>query len=158
MPPLPYNDAMPGHEPHLFIYYNRLPHWRLDGQAYFVTWRLRKDVRTLQDAEREVVAQALKHFHRQRYHLMAYVVMDDHAHSVLQPATGEELSRITLSLKSFTARTINRLRSRQGPLWQKDSFDRIIREEVNCRRRCSTFSTTRSSDGLKWLSIAGRSG
>jgi REP element-mobilizing transposase RayT len=126
---------MPEREPHLRIHYNRLPHWRLDGQTYFVTWRLRKDLPGLQDAERGIVAEALKRFHRQRYRLMAYVVMDDHVHAVLQPAVGEELSRIALSLKSFTARTINHLRARQGPLWQKDSFDRIIRDEDELKEK-----------------------
>ncbi len=39
------------------------------------------------------------------------------------------LSAILHSLKSYTAKKINALMNRKGPLWIEESFDRIMRSE-----------------------------
>lgn len=106
-----------------------MPHWRLAGSAYFITWRLRPGLPALAPDERDIVAASLEHYHSIRYRLYGYVVMDDHVHCVVSLSAGIELSQLTQTWKSYTARTINKRRGREGSLWQKDSFDRIIRDE-----------------------------
>jgi len=54
----------------LEIYRRRLPHWRADNAVYFVTWRLRLGSMPLEPAERTIVAEAIEHFHEQRYRLL----------------------------------------------------------------------------------------
>lgn len=53
-----------------------------------------------------------RHFKDQRYRLSVYVVMDDHVHVVPQTPPGHDLSRVLLSLKTWTATRINKLRGK----------------------------------------------
>lgn len=83
-----------------------------------------------------IVANALRFFDDQRYHLDAFVVMPNHVHVLVQPLTGFHLSEIVHSWKSYTARQINKLFGRSGTVWMQESFDRIIRDWdafVRCR-------------------------
>ena len=52
-------------------YTRHLPHWRLKGAAYFVTWRLAKGHPDLTVEEREIVWNALRFFDGVRYVLAA---------------------------------------------------------------------------------------
>jgi len=108
----------------------RLPHWQVDEPVpYLVTWRLRAGQPVLEDEEREVVAAALRHFDGQRYELLAWVVMDDHVHVILVLAEGRLLSEVLHTWKSFTAHRLSRLGGRPVPVWQDESFDRVIRSD-----------------------------
>ncbi len=62
-----------------------------------------------------------------RYSLREWVVMPNHVHVVVTPLDGHSLSTILHSWKSFTATAINRHLGRSGALWQKESFDHIVR-------------------------------
>ena len=62
--------------------------------------------------------------------------MPDHVH-VIGPtldfasmAAPSICPSIIHSVKSFTARTINAQRGVQGPFWQDERYDRIIRDEA----------------------------
>ena len=92
----------------LQIYRRNLPHWRLDGAVYFVTWRLYPGRDVLCEDERTKIVETLRHFENARYQLFAYVVMDDHVHVVLQPAQEYALEQIVHSWKSFSARRLQR--------------------------------------------------
>ena len=110
----------------LKVYRRKLPHWRLRGSMYFVTWRLRCDQGVLAPEEREVVFAALRHFDGERYELPAYVVMDDHVHVLVRPLGDVRLERIVHSWKSYTSHV---LRPGSRGLWQQEYFDRIVRDE-----------------------------
>ncbi|MGQ0591687.1 MAG: REP-associated tyrosine transposase, partial [Gammaproteobacteria bacterium] len=117
----------------LFITRRNLPHWQMGGSTYFVTFRT-KGVE-LPAPARKMVLDACRHFAGQRYTLWSAVVMPDHVHLLLQPsevAPGSwwSLSRILHSIKSFTANQINQLLQRTGPVWQDETFDRIVRDEA----------------------------
>jgi len=108
------------------VYRRRLPHWRLDGGLYFVTWRLARGAAELMGVERDAVASALHHFNRQRYALLAYVIMNDHLHVLVQPADGFALQDIVKSWKAYSARRL-RHAGRAAPVWQQEYFDRVMR-------------------------------
>jgi putative transposase len=115
----------------LSIWRRNLPHWRLSGSTYFVTFRLKKGA--MFEDERKIVLDAIRHFHRIRYWVTAAVVMPDHAHLILKSLAGESgynfsLSKILQGIKGFSARAINQFRSTKGALWQDESFDRIVRD------------------------------
>lgn len=81
----------------------------------------RKDVRA-------VVCSALRHFADVRYTLDAWIVMPTHVHAVLTPLADYELSSILHTWKSFTSHAVRRILPEwSGPLWQKESFDHIVR-------------------------------
>jgi leucyl-tRNA synthetase/REP element-mobilizing transposase RayT len=108
---------------------HRLPHWRLSGSTYFVTWRVAKGQPLLNPTARKIVHEALQHFNRERYDLIASVVMDDHIHVIVRPFDGFDLGKIMHSWRSFTANRLQRECSYLGGVWQDDYFDRIIRSE-----------------------------
>ncbi len=110
-------------------YRRRLPHWRLEGATYFVTWRLIAGLQDLTPDERTLVANAIRFFDTQRYGVFSYVVMNDHVHVIVRPYAEHLLENITHSWKSFTANRMQRIKGRARSIWQDESFDRIIRDE-----------------------------
>ncbi len=121
--------AIPAAKDDFSQYRHRLPHWRLSNSTYFVTWRLNKKHQTLSPAARDLVASAIHHFDTQRYHLFAYVVMDDHVHVLMQPMPGHYLEDVVHSWKSFTAHTAQKELGYVGSLWQDEYLDRIMRDD-----------------------------
>ena len=113
----------------LVKYRRRMPHWRLIGSVYFVTWRLSPSQAKLNDEERRVTKSAIKHFDGSRYELYAYVVIDDHLHVLVKPSGTYSVQKIVHSWKSFTAHAFRRGGGRKVPIWQEEYFDRIIRDE-----------------------------
>ncbi len=164
----------------------KLPHWEVEGGAYFVTFRLadslpqsvlesiefeRQDIfKTAQQQRRELttaelkrldqlfseridqyldsgsgachlgrpeiadlVAGALRHFDGERYWLEAWCVMPNHVHVVFKTFPGQFLNRILHSWKSFTATQANRILGLTGAFWQREYYDRLVRnaEERN---------------------------
>ncbi|MBI4322291.1 MAG: DUF1156 domain-containing protein [Chloroflexi bacterium] len=77
----------------------------------------------------DTVEGALLHFHGERYHLHAWVIMPNHVHALVTPLHGNSLSSILHSWKSYTAKEANRLLQREGVFWQEEYFDRAIRNE-----------------------------
>jgi REP element-mobilizing transposase RayT len=93
---------------------NRMPQWRLDGGIYFVTWRLADHSDRLSPAERCIVADEIKRHKDIRYRLSIFVVMDDHAHVLLQTLPGHDLSKTLQGWKGGTSRIINGQRGTRG--------------------------------------------
>ncbi len=84
-----------------------------------------------------VVGDALKFFENQRSIQHVWVVMPNHVHSLFTLLRGWKLDQMMHSWKSFTASKINALLGRRGTLWQRDYFDRLIRDAdhfENCVR------------------------
>ena len=71
--------------------------------------------------------------HLNFYHLLAFCVMPNHVHVVIEPLV--PVAKITKSVKGFTSRGINRILKRTGErLWQDESFDRWIRDAAERNR------------------------
>lgn len=81
-----------------------------------------------------VIENALFHFDGRRYRLHSWVVMPNHIHVLLTPATGYGVPGIVHSLKSFTAKEANHLLERKGGFWQVDYYDRYVRNEEHYYR------------------------
>ena len=85
---------------------------------------------------------ACRHWDGNRIELFAVVVMPDHVHLLLQPRPIEEddhhlypkgffdLGEVVHSIKSYSAHEINKLCGAQGEVWQRDRFDRIVRDDA----------------------------
>jgi putative transposase len=81
-----------------------------------------------------LVVSALLHFDARRYGLGEYVVMANHVHLMVTPMSGYPLTMILRSWKSYSARRINELLGREGQVWQKESFDHLVRDAPSLRR------------------------
>jgi valyl-tRNA synthetase len=76
-----------------------------------------------------MVQETLKHFHGDRYELIAWAIMPNHVHVVLRPLGTHQLPDILHSWKSFTAKEANKLLHRQGSFWQDEYYDHLVRDE-----------------------------
>ena len=80
---------------------------------------------------RKIVEDALLFFNGERYDLVAFVVMPNHVHILMKLKEGNELIEIMRSIKSYTAKKINENENRTGPVWQSESYDRLIRDPAH---------------------------
>ncbi len=78
---------------------------------------------------------ALRLFDGKRYDLLAWCVMPNHAHVVLKTHPGETLEKILHSWKSFTSHEIHKLRGTSGTIWQKESYDHLVRDGEDLRNQ-----------------------
>ena len=76
-----------------------------------------------------LVEQAFFYFDGQRYRLIAWVVMPNHVHVLIEQFEGQPLDKIIHSWKSYTATEANDYLRRQGKFWYPDYYDRYIRDE-----------------------------
>jgi putative transposase len=85
----------------------------------------------------QIVAATLRHFEGERVVMISFVVMPNHVHALFVQNPEWPLEKLLQSWKRFTTREINKLLGRTGNLWQRDYFDRLVRDEkhfVNCVR------------------------
>jgi putative DNA methylase len=115
------------------VYRRILPHFRLEGATYFVTWRLARDRSDLNPAERDAVARSLRRMDGELYELHAFVVMNDHVHAVVTPNSAVPLEKLVQAWKSSTAHRLRKASS--GRVWQSEYQDRIIRNEHEMRQK-----------------------
>jgi REP element-mobilizing transposase RayT len=80
------------------------------------------------DRAASIVRETLKHFAGQRYALAAWCVMPNHVHVIVAPWIGHPLDKILHSWKSFAAHEVNKAVGRNGPLWERESFDHLVRD------------------------------
>jgi len=80
-----------------------------------------------------VVEENWLHFDGQHYRLLAWVVMPNHVH-VLVEIWQTPQAQLVKDWKGFSARRINRVLNRRGKLWQDDYWDRYVRDEAHYRK------------------------
>jgi putative transposase len=61
--------------------------------------------------------------------LMAWVLMPDHAHWLLQLGERDTLARVIGRMKACSAREVNRATARSGSLWERAYHDHAVRKE-----------------------------
>lgn len=86
----------------------------------------------------QLVCDTLHYWNSKRYTLVCYCIMPNHVHMVIDVLNfipveylkkqTYELSRIMESIKRYTARRSNTMLHRSGRFWQKESYDRVVRD------------------------------
>jgi len=74
-----------------------------------------------------IVQNALIHFNEIRYTISAWCIMPNHVHVVVTPLLHYSIPAIMHSWKSFTSNHINKILGLDGPFWERESFDHLIR-------------------------------
>jgi REP element-mobilizing transposase RayT len=115
-----------------YRYGRRLPYLQKADADLFVTfctarWQLPGEARDL------VLEHCLRE-HAKRIHLHAAVIMPDHVHLLLRPLRDKDgwpfpLVDILQCMKSATAHRMNKLLHRDGPVWEEESFDHVLRSD-----------------------------
>jgi REP-associated tyrosine transposase len=111
----------------------------------------------------EIVSEALRYLDGQRLARISDVVMPNHVHALFVQNANWPLEKLLRSWKSFSSRKINSLLDRDGGLWQRDYFDRLVRDEkhfANCVRyirRNPSRANLRSGEFILYESELARS-
>jgi REP element-mobilizing transposase RayT len=77
------------------------------------------------------VVSALQFFEGTRYALLAWCVMPNHVHVVMRVVGDMALEKIIHSWKSYTANQANKILGLSGTFWQREYYDRIVRDEAD---------------------------
>ncbi len=96
----------------------------------------------------EIVQGALLCFDESRYRLLAWCIMPNHVHVLIEPIAGSSLAEIVHSRKSYTANQANKLLDRQGPFWQRKYYDRFVRDEKHLQAVISYIENNPAQAGL----------
>lgn len=80
-------------------------------------------------ATRKILEDALLHYDGNRYSLHGYVIMPNHVHVLAHGFDEEDLLKLINSVRKYSAARINASSGRKGRLWNKEIFDRLIRNE-----------------------------
>ncbi|MFH1748457.1 MAG: class I tRNA ligase family protein [Planctomycetota bacterium] len=128
-----------------------LPHWEAGGATYFLTFRPRAG--DLAERERDLVLAACRHWDGQRILVHAVAVMPDHVHLLITPLEKQtgvwwSIGDLMHSIKSFTAKRINELRGTAGTVWQREYFDRIVRNQSDFEEKWNYIVTNPERRGL----------
>jgi REP-associated tyrosine transposase len=78
-------------------------------------------------ANASIVRTALGYFDGERYRLLAWAIMPNHVHAMIEQIQGYALGSVVHSWKSYTANLINNGAKKR--LWAPDYFDRYVRDE-----------------------------
>jgi REP element-mobilizing transposase RayT len=60
--------------------------------------------------------------------------MPNHVHVLIELKARDQLSKILHSWKSYTAKRINEVVGGSGEVWQKEYYDRLIRDSAHYQR------------------------
>ena len=122
----------------------RLPHFERPWAKYMITFTTRGR-RQLSEKSRDIVLESLLRWKDRRYDLFAACVMPDHVHLLIEPMiehtidSGDpvffSISKILHSIKSYTANRINKVEKSNDPVWETESFDRVIRSESDLHEK-----------------------
>src|SRR5205085_2140157 len=147
----------------------KLPHFQNSLRTYFVTF-VTNHHWILPPSARDIVFAAMTREHQVSAFLNTAVVMPDHVHMILEPFCGSDdvaiaLSEILRLIKGRSAREINQLLRRKGPVWRSESFDHQIRSDESMVQKCEYVAQNpvrkglcASPDDWPWLFRAGRDG
>ena len=79
----------------------------------------------------EICKSSIHHYDEKEYRLICYCIMPNHVHLVFELLSKERnVGEIVGSIKKYSARRANKILKRDGTFWQAESFDRLIRDEV----------------------------
>jgi REP element-mobilizing transposase RayT len=126
-----------------------------------------------------IVEESLRHHEGKRYELHAWSIMPNHFHVLVQPFDSYTLQQITTAWKRYTAREIRKLLKASGAasafsarltdpsaaFWQREYWDRFIRDEAHFSDTIAYIHNNPVAAGLvespgdwRWSSAYGRDG
>jgi REP element-mobilizing transposase RayT len=147
-----------------YEYRRHLPHYQKDNKAIFVTFCTHHRW-VLPDLARDLALKACTWGNGKRFNLFGAIVMPDHVHLVLAPLYEADsaycIAEIMQGIKSSSAHQINRLLNRVGQVWQRESFDHVLRREEGIAAKVEYIIQNPVRAGLanavaeyKWIWVA----
>lgn len=168
------------------VYRRNLPHWEIPGSVYFITFRTADEL-ALSDAAKDITFDSIKFHAGKKYKLYACVVMETHIHLILQPLLAQgsvpvkqgtqartpvppskddafySLAQIMHSIKSYSAKRIQKLLNSKGSVWLDENYDRVVRDDKEYSEKLNYIVNNPAKAGLvekpedyKWLYFEGK--
>ena len=107
----------------------------------------------------QVVVDNWKYFDEERYRLLAWCVMPNHAHVVIHLFSGADLAKVVMSWKGYSSRVANQILGRSGePFWYREYYDYCPRNERELQRIIEYVIQNPSKIGLKNWPFVGAAG
>jgi len=79
----------------------------------------------------DVIKNTLHYPDGKEYFLICYCIMPNHVHLVFSLLkTNKGISKIMQSVKRVSALNCNKLLNQKGKFWQEESFDRLVRDDI----------------------------
>jgi REP element-mobilizing transposase RayT len=91
-----------------------------EDKGYGVCWLRHESIASIAE-------QALLHFDGKRYRIIAWCIMPNHIHVVVEMLEGYPVSEIVHSWKSYIAHEANKILHRSGNFWFREYHGRYIR-------------------------------
>jgi REP element-mobilizing transposase RayT len=81
-----------------------------------------------------IIKNALHYYEKRLYRLLAYCLMSNHIHIMIQPIPNAQaitplIPDIVSRIKSYTAKKINEQRGTKGSVWAHDFYDTMMRND-----------------------------
>ena len=114
-------------------YRRNLPHLQAEDKPHYVTF-VTKNRWVLPESVRNLVIKHCLHDHETKLRVHGMVVMPDHVHMIFTPLKDKQdnpfgLAEIMNGIKGASAHSINKALNRRGRVWQKESFDHVLRSD-----------------------------
>jgi REP element-mobilizing transposase RayT len=95
------------------------------------------------------MAAALRFREDKHYRLLAWCIMPNHVHVVVRLFPGQELAKVVKAWKNFSAKAANLALGRKGRFWQREYYDRLIRNGEELDRAIRYIVENPAKAGLK---------
>lgn len=122
-----------------YDYRRKLPHLQGTDRPLLITFNT-QDRWVLPPEARTRVIESIKGAHERTIAVEVAVVMPEHVHIVGWPLRGADgfpisIPEVMTGLKSTSAHLINRELKRKGKVWQRESFDYVLRKDESLAER-----------------------
>lgn len=101
-----------------------------------------------------IVRDVLRARHGTEYRLLAWCIMPNHVHICARLLPGSDLKNVVQGWKSVSAHRINTALVRTGPVWMREYYDRLVRDEKELLRTIRYIGQNADRAGLrnwKWV-------
>lgn len=108
-----------------------LKHYHEKGNYYFITTITKdRDPIFTSPINADLFITLLTYFKfKNNYNIIAFVIMPDHVHIVIQPLGEDTISDIMKNIKGSFSRYYNKLNNSSGTVFQKGYYDTVIRDD-----------------------------
>jgi REP element-mobilizing transposase RayT len=149
----------PWKSPELSFRTRHLPHLEVPDATYFVSFSCLHRLE-LPPSARDLIIAEIRSLDQDSIDLDAVVIMPDHAHAIFRLLGTLTLTQVLKRIKGRTAHQINEIMEKQGHVWTQESFDHIVRDEVEwlekieyIRQNPLKKGLVSSPDQYEWLYI-----
>lgn len=117
---LAWAEKTPANDPRQIVLRSRIE--KYEDIGYGACWLRNKQIASLAEC-------ALLHFDGKRYRIIAWCILPNPIHVIIETREGYPLSGLVHSWKSYIAHEANKLLHRSGKFWFREYHDRYIRED-----------------------------